>query len=397
MIAEKFVECTPGSVSSPELDEIQDGDGKGQRLLPVERTSSPVDADLVNNIMRRPFRERFSILIGEFGAGLAGPRRGPQRGDPPSQSGAARRPTGCSTSSPDRTACWPTSRATPTRRWRRSRARRSGSASWIEQANATGEATAERRADIEASIQKLPGFLRELRPTMADLGAFADQAAPVARDLNIAGRDISRGHRGAGPVLEGLHPGGRRASARRRRSGRPIFIKARPVLEGPARPGGQPATRSRTTWTGSPRASTRRAASNGSWTSSTTGCSPSTATTASGTTSGPPSSRTPARASWRAARPTAAANFLGASTVQRGREGLQGRLGAPARGRPRRQAQGRQRSAPGRHRRQSARKGSDARGQAERRAHQAGRTRGSHRLSRATTSRCSTTSSGAIG
>ena len=38
-----------------------------------------------------------------------------------------------------------------------------------------------------AGIQQLPGFLRELRPLMADLGGFADQAAPVARDLNAPG------------------------------------------------------------------------------------------------------------------------------------------------------------------------------------------------------------------
>src|SRR5204862_1125701 len=46
--------------------------GKGQHFLPLARTSSPVDLDLVNDIMRLPYRQRFSILLDELGTGLAG-------------------------------------------------------------------------------------------------------------------------------------------------------------------------------------------------------------------------------------------------------------------------------------------------------------------------------------
>ena len=45
--------------------------GAGQYLLPVENTVTPVDADLINNIQRSPFRERLSILLNELGTGLA--------------------------------------------------------------------------------------------------------------------------------------------------------------------------------------------------------------------------------------------------------------------------------------------------------------------------------------
>ena len=41
-------------------------------MLPLENTSSPVDLDLINNIMRLPYRERLAILINEFGTALAG-------------------------------------------------------------------------------------------------------------------------------------------------------------------------------------------------------------------------------------------------------------------------------------------------------------------------------------
>ena len=58
--------------SAQPLERIDEGPGEGERLLPVENTSSPVDLDLINNIMRLPYRERFRILLSELGTGLAG-------------------------------------------------------------------------------------------------------------------------------------------------------------------------------------------------------------------------------------------------------------------------------------------------------------------------------------
>ena len=73
LIGEKFVECDPGRSDQPELEEVPDGEeGEGQAMLPLERTSSPVDLDLINDIMRLPYRERLAILINEFGTALAG-------------------------------------------------------------------------------------------------------------------------------------------------------------------------------------------------------------------------------------------------------------------------------------------------------------------------------------
>ncbi len=229
VIPERFVECEPGTARSPELQEIKEGDGQGQRLLPVERTSSPVDTDLVNNIMRRPFRERFSILLAEFGTGLAG--RGEDLNEVIHRANPALRETDkvlailarqnrvlADLARDSDTALAPLARE---------RRRVTG---FIEQANATGEATAERRADIEAGIRKLPGFLRELRPLMTDLGGFADQAAPVARDLNRAGPDVSRMIEALGPFAAASRPAvdslGETAKV-----GRPILVQARPLVK----------------------------------------------------------------------------------------------------------------------------------------------------------------------
>ena len=79
VIGEKLVECQPtqprpeGEQPPPPLPKIPEGqDGAGQRLLPVEQTLTPVGEDLIRDVMRRPYRERFAIILNEFGAGLAG-------------------------------------------------------------------------------------------------------------------------------------------------------------------------------------------------------------------------------------------------------------------------------------------------------------------------------------
>ena len=79
LIGEKFVNCLPtqpraeGTPLPPPLHRIPGGqEGEGQYLLPVQNTSSPVDVDLLNDINRLPVRERFTIILNELGAGLAG-------------------------------------------------------------------------------------------------------------------------------------------------------------------------------------------------------------------------------------------------------------------------------------------------------------------------------------
>ena len=45
------------------------------RTIPVEHTASTIPADLLDNILRRPYRERLRIILDELGAGVARPRR----------------------------------------------------------------------------------------------------------------------------------------------------------------------------------------------------------------------------------------------------------------------------------------------------------------------------------
>src|SRR5580700_5394426 len=79
LIGEKFVNCLPtqprpeGTPLPPPLRKVPSGqEGAGQYLLPVQNTSSPVDIDLLGDINRLPVRQRFTIILNELGAGLAG-------------------------------------------------------------------------------------------------------------------------------------------------------------------------------------------------------------------------------------------------------------------------------------------------------------------------------------
>src|SRR3954451_17985818 len=63
LIGEYFIDCQPGT-SPTEL--------KPGSTIPVSRTSSVVAPDLVNDVLRMPYRQRFSIIINELGAAVAG-------------------------------------------------------------------------------------------------------------------------------------------------------------------------------------------------------------------------------------------------------------------------------------------------------------------------------------
>jgi virulence factor Mce-like protein len=229
LIGEKYVECDPGDSSSPELPEIERGEGEGQHLLPLAQTSSPVDLDLINDIMRLPFRERLTILLDELGAGLAG--RGEDLNELIRRANPALRETDrvlailarqnrvlANLARDSDTALAPLARE------------KERVAGFIRNANATGQATAERSADIELGIQRLPGFLRQLRPLMADLEGFTDQGAPLARDLRIAGPDLSRLIEQIGPFSSAATPS-LVSLGQATLTGRPALIETRPLIQ----------------------------------------------------------------------------------------------------------------------------------------------------------------------
>jgi ABC-type transporter Mla subunit MlaD len=211
LIGERYVECTPtqpkaeGASPSPKLQQIKDGDGKGEYLLPDSQTIKPVDIDLVGNIMRLPYRQRLSIILNELGTGLA------------ANGGALREAINEANPALEQTdrvlailaeqnqtlADLAKNGDEVLRPLARDKAK---VADFIEKADKTAVASAERRGDIEASLQKFPAFLKELTPTMERLGGLADQMTPVLDDLNSAAPQINQFIKQLGPFSEAGTP-----------------------------------------------------------------------------------------------------------------------------------------------------------------------------------------------
>ena len=211
LIGERFVECTPtrtegtGDELPPELEEVEDGPGEGERLLPVQNTSRAVDLDLINNIMREPYRERFSIILNELGVGLAG--RGEdldaviRRANPAlKEVDSVLKILARQNDQLEQLAVDSDTIMAPLAR------ERGRVASSIENMSAVAEATAERRGALEEDIAKLPEFLAELQPTMVQLGETADEMTPVLTDLGEAAPDINTFVEDLGPFSAAATP-----------------------------------------------------------------------------------------------------------------------------------------------------------------------------------------------
>ena len=212
LLGEKYVDCqptlprAPGSELPPELSEVPDGEpGAGQRFLPVENNGKEVDIDLINNIMREPYADRFRLIFNDLGAGFAA--RGEdlaaiiRRADPALRqtnrvlAELARQNRRLSQLARDGdTIMQPFARE------------RRAVAEFINNANVAAEATAERSEDLEAGFQRFPEALRQLRLTMTKLRAFSDQATPVFAQFRAGGTAIARSTRALGPFANATEP-----------------------------------------------------------------------------------------------------------------------------------------------------------------------------------------------
>jgi phospholipid/cholesterol/gamma-HCH transport system substrate-binding protein len=198
LIGEKFIDCAPtqprapGTPLPPLLQKIPDGQtGGGQYLLPLENNGKTVDLDLIQNIQRLPFAQRFRIILNDLGAGLAG--RGQDLGEVIDRANPALRQTDrvlailaeqnqqlASLASNGDAVLAPLARE------------RAHITSFFHNAAIAGQATAERSTALEQSLQKFPATLHQVRLTMTKLRQFADQGTPLFADLNVAAPGLSK-------------------------------------------------------------------------------------------------------------------------------------------------------------------------------------------------------------
>jgi virulence factor Mce-like protein len=196
LIGEYFVDCQPGSSS----ERLPDGG-----TVPVEQTSSTIPADLVNNILRRPYRERFRLILTTLGTGLAG--------RPEDLSEALRRahPGLRETSRVlnilgDQNQVIKDFIADSDRVIEELEANKTDVARWVDEAGDTAAITATRRAELRRTFQRLPTFLDELRPTMARLGELADEQTPLLADMQRAAPSLDTFFTRLGPFAEASRP-----------------------------------------------------------------------------------------------------------------------------------------------------------------------------------------------
>jgi phospholipid/cholesterol/gamma-HCH transport system substrate-binding protein len=191
LIGEEYVNCTPGTSHAGSLRRIRSGPGAGDYLLPVSRTSSPIDTDIVQNISTEPVRESLAVIIGELGTGLAARgsdlnavihRANPALGNTEKvlRILASQNRTLADLASSSAKVLGPLARE------------RRHIAGFVEAADTTAQATAQRAADISRTFHQFPRFLAQLRPLMADLGTLSQQGTPVMRELGQSATPLGR-------------------------------------------------------------------------------------------------------------------------------------------------------------------------------------------------------------
>ena len=196
LIGEYFVDCLPGTAKQV----LKPG-----AVIPVSRTASTVAPDLVNDILRRPYRERLSLIIGSLGAGVAG--------NADSLNAAIRR------ASP---ALRETDKVLATLGSQNKiladlavnadkvvgdlAANRKDVGRFVTEAKETAQASAERRGDIAAGFRQLPGFLEQLQPTMKSLGQVADDQGAALHNLDASSQQLTTFFDQLGPFADASRP-----------------------------------------------------------------------------------------------------------------------------------------------------------------------------------------------
>jgi phospholipid/cholesterol/gamma-HCH transport system substrate-binding protein len=211
LIGEQFVECTPtqprgpGVKPAPPLPAIKSGPGKGEHYLPVSHTTTPVNADLIFNIMRVPERERLRLIINDLGAGLAGNggelRQAVRRANPALQQTDR---VISVLANQNRTLARLVTESDQVLGPLAKRRRQLGG--FIAKSGKTAEATAAVGDALERDLQKLPKFLEKLGPAADDFGALADQATPALQSLNAQAASINKTVEGLGPTARKATP-----------------------------------------------------------------------------------------------------------------------------------------------------------------------------------------------
>ena len=196
LIGEYFVDCQPGQAAK----RLPEG-----ATLPVEQNEGTIPADLVNNVLRRPYRERLRLILAELGTGLAGR---------PEDLNEAIRRAHPGLRETNQTLRILAEQNRVIEQFLRDsdtvlvdlEERKEDVARWVEEAGETSELSASRREALAGQFRRLPAFLDELEPTMQRLGRLADEQHPLLRDLQTAAPELETFFAEIGPFAREALP-----------------------------------------------------------------------------------------------------------------------------------------------------------------------------------------------
>src|SRR3712207_3175414 len=196
--------------------------------IPVEQTTSTIPLDLVNNVLRRPYRERLAIILDELGAGVAG--RAEDLNEVIRRASPALRETDrvlAKLATQNETLKQLIADADTTMGDLADNKKDVGR--WVVETKETASASAERREDIAAGLRRLPTFLREMRPTMDALGDASEAQVPSLQNLNASAGQLATFLQNLKPLSESTQVN-LRSLAKASRKGRPAVKAAQPLV-----------------------------------------------------------------------------------------------------------------------------------------------------------------------
>jgi hypothetical protein len=190
---------------APALPAITSGPDRGQHLLPVQNTTTPVGVDLLADITRLPQQERLRLIIAGLGVGLAA--NGHElnaallRADPALQQTDA---VIAVLARQDRLLANLTDESdkilAPLA------AQRAHLGGFIQHAGAVAVASAQEGRAIEQNFQAFPAFLRQLQPAAVRLTNLAKQMTPALQSLQAQAPAVNETVSGLGPLAKASIP-----------------------------------------------------------------------------------------------------------------------------------------------------------------------------------------------
>ena len=199
LIGEYYLDCNPGTNSQLLRKTSQ------SNPIPVSQTASTIAPDLLGDVLREPYRQRFSIILGELGAGVGG--NGQNLNDAIRRAVPALRETDAVLgilANQNHVLADLTTQADIVLHDLSNN--RHDVQRFIVSANGSARDTVANKAAFQAGWHKLPGFLEALRPAMAALGRVAVNQTPALRNLSASAGQLRRLFNNLGPFSRASTP-----------------------------------------------------------------------------------------------------------------------------------------------------------------------------------------------